>query len=104
MLVMVRLKNAKPAVRGEVSQLLIEVEPCTYIGDISDRVREELWKLLASSMGVNGSAWMVYPSSSYQKMAVLSCNTDWSVVDFDGIYMIERSLKTVNEGCASPLF
>jgi CRISPR-associated protein Cas2 len=103
MMVLVRVKNVNARVRGTLSQYLLEVEPCTYIGDVSSRVRESLWKSITSELEEGGSAWMVFPSSGGQKMSVLSYNTTWSVVELDGVFLIERSLKTLNRECDSLL-
>lgn len=103
MMVLVRVKNVNARVRGTLSQYLLEVEPCTYIGDVSARVRESLWKSVSSELEEKGSAWMVFPSPGGQNMTVLSLNTTWSVVELDGVFLIERSLKTLNRECDSLL-
>lgn len=103
MLVLIRSKRVPALVRGRLSRFLVEVESGTYIGDLSNRVRKNLWDDIVKDAGMIGSLWMVYPSPIVQKLEILSLNTDWELVNMDGVMLVERPLKTINVLKDSPL-
>lgn len=82
------LQKAKPAIKGKLTQWLVEIQPGVYIGDVSTRVREILWEEIKKAMTTNSSAIMAHSSNNEQgyKLETIG-NTKYNLVDFDGIIL-----------------
>jgi CRISPR-associated protein Cas2 len=61
MLVIV-VSNVPPAVRGRLSLWLLEVRAGVYVGQLSRRNREQVWKTVTDNLG-EGDAVMVTPDA-----------------------------------------
>ncbi len=59
--------DCPPALRGDLSRWLLEIDTGVYVGKVSQRVREELWKRVVKHLK-NGRAVMVYNARNEQKM------------------------------------
>lgn len=62
MLVIV-VENAPPRLRGRLGLWLIEVRAGVYVGDVTKRVREMIWKNLESGMD-EGNAVMAWSTNN----------------------------------------
>ncbi len=75
-------------VRGALTRWLTEPAPGLYIGTLSARVRDELWKVVSASIGP-GAAVLVHPDSNEQGYALRTAGerrrTPW---DFDGMTLV----------------
>ena len=90
-MIIVVLTDCPPKLRGDLSKWLFEINTGVYVGNVSARVREELWSRICESVS-QGQATMVYPAPGEQRMEFRVHNTTWEVVDYDGIKLMRRPL------------
>ena len=83
------LTNCPPKLRGDMTKWMAEINTGVYVGKLSARVREELWKRICENIKT-GQATMVFPSDGEQHIDFRVHNTTWEVVDFDGIKLMRR--------------
>ena len=83
------LTNCPPKLRGDLTKWLMEINTGVYVGNISARVREELWNRIIENIR-SGQATMVFRSSGEQHMDFRVHNTTWKPVDYDGLKLIMR--------------
>lgn len=83
------LSNCPPKLRGDMTKWMAEINTGVYVGKLSARVREELWKRICENIKT-GQATMVFPSDGEQHFDFRVHNTTWEVVDFDGIKLMRR--------------
>ncbi len=48
-MIVITLSDCPPKVRGDLSKWLIEINTGVYVGQVSARVREELWKRICEN-------------------------------------------------------
>lgn len=75
--------------RGELTRWLVEVSPGVFVGTVSTRVREQIWKLTCDNIG-NGRATLIFPQKNEQRMGIRTTAGSWEAVDFDGMTLIRR--------------
>lgn len=83
------LTDCPPRLRGDLSKWLLEINAGVYVGNITSRVRSELWERICENVR-HGHATMVYRAANEQKMDFLIHNALWEPVDYDGIKLIRR--------------
>ena len=83
------LTNCPPKLRGDMTKWMAEINTGVYVGKLSARVREELWKRICENVK-SGQATMVFPSDGEQRMDFRVHNTTWEIVDFDGIKLMRK--------------
>lgn len=88
---MICLTDCPPNLRGDLSKWLCEINAGVYVGNVSGRVRDELWSRVCDHLKY-GRASMVYSANGDQKMAFRVHNANWLPVDFDGITLMKRPL------------
>ncbi len=81
--------DCPPALRGDLSRWLLEIDTGVYVGKVSQRVREELWKRVVKHLK-NGRAVLVYNARNEQKMDFRVHNASWEPIDFDGLKLMLR--------------
>ncbi|MGN0647215.1 MAG: type I-E CRISPR-associated endoribonuclease Cas2e [Oscillospiraceae bacterium] len=86
-MIVVCVTNCPPKLRGDLSKWLLEINTGVYVGTVSARVREALWKRICENI-VNGQATMVFHAKNEQHMDFYVHNTTWKPVDFDGIRLM----------------
>ncbi|MFJ2645570.1 type I-E CRISPR-associated endoribonuclease Cas2e [Streptomyces sp. NPDC087420] len=75
-------------VRGALTRWMIEPTPGLYVGTLSARVRDELWAVVAASVGP-GAAVLVHPEANEQGFALRTAgDRRRTPVDFDGLALI----------------
>ncbi|WP_405612290.1 type I-E CRISPR-associated endoribonuclease Cas2e [Streptomyces sp. NBC_01508] len=81
--------TALPAhVRGALTRWMIEPTPGVYVGTLSARVREELWSVVAASIGP-GAAVLIHPSPTEQGFTLQTAGARRRTpVDFDGLTLM----------------
>jgi len=83
------LENAKPSLRGELSQWLFEIKAGVFVGRISALVRDELWQVIEQKLG-KGSAVLIYPQRNEQGFdARMIGNPSRSLVDIEGLLLVK---------------
>lgn len=88
---MLTITDCPPRLRGDLSKWLCEIQTGVYVGQLTGRVREAVWKRVCDNLS-SGRATMVYSSKGEQHMKFLVYNTTWEPVDFDGITLMRRPL------------
>ena len=88
-MVIVTLTDCPPKLRGDMTRWLMEINTGVYVGKISARVREELWKRICDNIG-SGRATMVFSAKNEQGFSFYVHNTSWEPVDFEGIRLMRR--------------
>lgn len=86
-MIVVCVTNCPPKLRGDLSKWLLEINTGVYVGNVSARVREALWKRICENI-VNGQATMVFHAKNEQHMDFYVHNTTWKPIDFDGIRLM----------------
>ncbi|MCG9890564.1 MAG: type I-E CRISPR-associated endoribonuclease Cas2e [Thermosynechococcaceae cyanobacterium MS004] len=83
------LENARPALRGELSRWLFEVQAGVFTGRVSALVRQELWQMVEKKLG-KGSAVMIYSANNEQGFkAQMLGNPSRSLVDIEGLLLVK---------------
>lgn len=93
-MVVICLTDCPAKVRGDLSKWLFEINTGVYVGKLSARVRDELWKRVCQNVK-QGRATMVYSADSEQGFLFRTHHSKWQIRDFDGITLMQRpSLNT----------
>jgi len=86
-MVVIVVESVKPRIRGHLRRFLVEVTAGVYVGELSARVRERLWRRVVKDLG-SGKAAMVWVRAGEQGFQIaLVGNEAKDVVDFDGIQL-----------------
>lgn len=90
------LSACPPGLRGDVTRWLVEISTGVYVGNLSARVRENLWKRVCEHLKT-GKATMIYSAHNEQGFAIRVHNTEWTPVDFDGVHLMRKPLPKASE-------
>lgn len=93
-MIVVTMTNCPPKLRGDLSKWLLEINTGVYVGQVSARVRDALWKRICENIR-NGQATMVFSSNNEQHMDFYVHNTSWKPVDFDGITLMKHPSSVI---------
>ncbi len=88
-MIVVTLSTCPPALRGDLTQWLFEIDTGVYVGHVSSRVREQLWTRICDHVK-DGRATMVYSTNTEQRLAYRVHHTTWIPTDFDGLTLMLR--------------
>ncbi len=88
-MVVITLTNCSPALRGDLTKWMQEVNTGVYVGRVNARVRDELWKRICEN-SKTGKATMVYNANNEQGMKFRIHNASWEPIDFDGLTLLMR--------------
>lgn len=88
-MIVITLTDCPPALRGDLTKWLQEVNTGIYVGRVSARVRDEIWKRVRKSTKF-GRATMVFSANNEQRMDFRVHNTGWEPIDFDGLKLMLR--------------
>lgn len=88
-MIVVSMTNCPPKLRGDLSKWLLEINTGVYVGQVSARVREALWKRICENVGT-GQATMVFSKNNEQNFDFYVHNTSWRPADFDGIKLMKH--------------
>ena len=88
-MIVVSMTNCPPKLRGDLSKWLLEINTGVYVGQVSARVREALWKRICENVG-GGQATMVFSTNNEQHFDFHVHNTSWRPADFDGIKLMKH--------------
>lgn len=88
MLVIV-VENVPPRLRGRLALYLIEVRAGVYVGNLSSRVRELLWRWVCQDCG-GGSAIMAWSTATESGFDFDTVGSNRRMpVDFDGLRLVQ---------------
>ena len=88
-MIVLTLVDSPPSLRGDLTKWLQEISPGVYVGQVSTRVRDELWERVKGSIK-KGRATLVYSTNNEQRMDFRVHNTSWEPIDFDGLKLLLR--------------
>lgn len=83
------LTAVPPGLRGHLTRWLLEISPGVFVGHISARVREEMWRRVVEFVG-DGRAIMVHSKHGEQRLAFQVHGHDWTPADHDGVVLMRR--------------
>ncbi len=83
-MIVVSLTNCPPRLRGDLTKWLMEINAGVYVGNVSARVRDELWDRICENVR-DGRATMVFSAMNEQGMDFRVHNTTWIPIDYDGL-------------------
>ena len=86
-MVVIVLEKCPLALRGDLTKWLQEISLGVYVGQVSSRVRDALWKRVCEECK-SGRATMVFSARNEQHLDFRVHNTAWEPVDFDGIKLM----------------
>lgn len=88
-MIVVVVQNAPSGLRGHIARWLTEIASGVYVGNLSARVRERLWSVIAEGIGT-GSATMVWSTRNEQGLDFLVLGNPWMPEDYEGLKLIFR--------------
>lgn len=87
-MVVIKTTEVPDHVRGALTRWLTEPAPGLYVGTVSTRVREELWKTVAASVGP-GMAVCIHPDDNEQCYTLRTAGKRRrSIFDSDGLQLV----------------
>lgn len=78
-------KGAKPRIKGDLRNTLLEIQPNIFLGAGSTRIRQFVWK---SAIDNIGNAAIVYPDGKYYKIETCGAFAD-KIVKIGATYFIK---------------
>lgn len=75
--------------RGDLTKWLFEISPGVFVGQVSARVRDQLWAKVEDTIK-DGRATMVFNTNNEQRLDFRVHNSNWEPIDFDGIKLMLR--------------
>lgn len=90
-MIVVTVTNCPPSLRGDLTKWLFEINTGVYVGRVSARVREELWKRICNHVK-DGQATMVFNAANEQGMDFYTWHSAWEPFDLDGIKLMLHPL------------
>lgn len=92
MMIVVILSRCPQSLRGDLTKWLIEVDTLVFVGKITARIKDLLWKRIVDSCE-DGKATMVFESTNEQRFDFVSINSDWHPIDCDGFRLMMKPAK-----------
>lgn len=86
-MIVVTLERCPPALRGDLTKWLFEVNTGVYVGHVGARVRNALWQRICDQIK-DGRATMVYSTNNEQRFDFRVHHSDWKIADFDGMKLM----------------
>ena len=97
-MIVITLTNCPPQIRGDLTKWLLEINTGVYCGQLSARVRDELWQRICDNIQ-DGRATMVYSAPGEQHLDFKIHNSDWQPIDYDGLKLIMHPLPSHRDQC-----
>ncbi|GAB3121251.1 hypothetical protein GCM10027160_38290 [Streptomyces calidiresistens] len=89
-------------IRGALTRWMTEPAPGLYVGTLSARVRDELWRVVSASMG-EGAAVLIHPEANEQGYALLTAGERRRIpIDFDGLTLVAFRPEEFMEDVEAP--
>ena len=84
------LERVTPSLRGEVTRWLLEPKAGVFVGNVSARVREQLWAKVCQG-AKEGACMLIWTSDSEQGYRIDFWNdTSRRVYDWEGLQLITK--------------
>lgn len=88
-MIVITLNDCPIALKGDLTKWLLEISPGVYVGQVSARVRDNLWDRVCALIK-DGKATMVYSAKNEQHLDFRVHGNEWEPIEFDGIKLILR--------------
>ena len=88
----ITLSACPQKLKGDITRWMFEIDTGVYVGNLSARVRDQLWERICDNIG-SGRASMAYSTNNEQKFEVKIYGDVWEPVDFDGIKLVRRNFR-----------
>ena len=88
-MVVLHLTDCPIGLRGALTKWLLEVASGVFVGQVSARVKDELWSQV-KELCRNGRAVLVFSTNGEQRLDFRVHGDTWEPIDFDGIKLILR--------------
>lgn len=88
-MVVLVLTACPPGLRGYLTRWMLEISAGVFVGRVSRRVRELMWKRTVE-MVRTGRAIMVFTARNEQGLDVLVHGHHWTPVDIEGVTLMLR--------------
>jgi len=88
-MIVITLTDCPSSLRGDMTKWLFEINTGVYVGQVSARVRDEIWNRVKESTKT-GRVTMVFGTNNEQGMDFRIHNSGWEPIDFDGLKLILR--------------
>lgn len=98
-MVVITLTNCPPALRGDLTLWLMEIDTGVFVGRVSARVREQLWQRVVENAR-DGRAVMVHTARNEQGLDFRVHAGPWAPIDFDGLKLMMRPSPTARNTSA----
>lgn len=85
--------------RGLLTRWLLEISAGVFVGNVSTRVRDELWTQVLDLVK-DGRALMVFADDSEQGYSFRAHKHHWEVRDLDGLTLMRRPAEGVESESA----
>ena len=92
MMVVITLTSCPQKLKGDLTRWLFEIDTGVYVGNLSARVRDELWERICDNIG-SGRVSMAYSANNEQKLDFRIKDDRWEPVDYDGIRLVRRNYE-----------
>ncbi|KRM72133.1 hypothetical protein FC34_GL001117 [Lacticaseibacillus brantae DSM 23927] len=77
------------SLRGDLTKWYQEIQTGVYVGNVSARIREQLWERITQNIG-SGEATMVYNAKNELGYQFRTTRRDRAVIDLDGVPFLQH--------------
>lgn len=89
-MIVITLTDCPLSLRGELTKWLLEINTGVYVGNVSSRVRDQIWKKV-QEQAPKGRSTMVFSCvTNEQKLDFRTHQSDWEPIDYDGLKLMLR--------------
>jgi CRISPR-associated protein Cas2 len=90
--IVITLTRVPSSLRGDLTKWYQEIQTGVYVGNVSARIRDELWDRILKNIG-SGQATMVFNARNEFGYQFRTTRNDSEVVDFDGIPLLKHLVE-----------
>lgn len=94
-MIVISMSTVPISLRGYLSLYLWQIDTNVFVGDVSARVRELLWKRIEETIIGKGHAIMVFPAATEQGFNFRTCGTSFKPIDFEGLKLVVSPTEEV---------
>jgi CRISPR-associated protein Cas2 len=88
-MIVITLTDCPISLRGDLTKWLLEINTGVFVGKVSARVRDNLWKRVIQNVK-NGRATLVYSTNNEQRMDFRIHHSTNKIIDFDGLKLVMK--------------
>ncbi len=88
-MIVITLTDCPISLRGDLTKWLLEINTGVFVGKVSARVRDNLWKRVVQNVK-NGRATLVYSTNNEQRMDFRIHHSTNEIIDFDGLKLVMK--------------